>query len=743
MLAAACLFGCSPRLSRLQKGADARVEVAIPLHQAVSDSSAKRDTMAPAERPVTFTTAEGEELLLVPVSYDEQLQESMMSLQIEQVTISVRNIRNVAERNGKIDLEFSVTIPHQLLDDEWRVELEPVLCMPQDTFSLQRLMFTGERFRKLQQKDKAKFERYLSSIVDSADYFRYFGDNSGLEQYLSKAAARRRRLIDVQQHLSPSDAAKAAYDQKIYSKGLRRLEKYQAREERRRSKTELPEYDAKGAVDRLNAYLSPRFNEPSVPEEVQKLRQELSDSAKMRHYRIRERNIAANIRMLGALDTAALMQEYYDMRKIERNEARARNKDTVFKRIVRFPELPDTKLDTLVHADRSVTYRYRDQLDATENTNKLFLFLQGMVTTTNGRQYRLPASDTLTYSVTSMTSFIDPSPRYVQRIVKRDAEANARFYFIFPQGKARFDVDMGDNAGQLGQIRALTQELMTDPVFIIDSITLTATSSPEGAWRTNDRLSRDRSAALKEVLEHEFRQLRDSLEIAGSYVLDTDGQVRRVEQLGDLANLSHILRSAWQAEDWDYLRELIVADTSITDKTGILSLIDEEPDPDRREHLIRKRFPADYASMRQRLYPRMRAVDFRFSLHRRGMKQDTVWTTELDSSYMRGVDLLRKRRYEEALALLRPYEDRNTALAYMSVGLDRAAARILKQEAERETEDADSRYMLAVVTARLEDEQTAVQNLLRAVELKPHLRFRANLDPELATLVRRYALFND
>ena len=57
----------------------------------------------------------------------------MMNVQIEQVTISVRNLRNVAERNGKVNLEFSVTIPPVILNDKWRVELEPMLCTTMDT----------------------------------------------------------------------------------------------------------------------------------------------------------------------------------------------------------------------------------------------------------------------------------------------------------------------------------------------------------------------------------------------------------------------------------------------------------------------------------------------------------------------------------------------------------------------------------------------------------------------------------
>ena len=59
------------------------------------------------------------------------------------------------------------------------------------------------------------------------------------------------------------------------------------------------------------------------------IRRELSDSSEVQRSRIRRRTVEANIRLLSDLDTAALMLEYYDLRKIERNEERARNKEEV------------------------------------------------------------------------------------------------------------------------------------------------------------------------------------------------------------------------------------------------------------------------------------------------------------------------------------------------------------------------------------------------------------------------------
>lgn len=178
----------------------------------------------------------------------------------------------------------------------------------------------------------------------------------------------------------------------------------------------------------------------------------------------------------------------------------------------------------------------------------------------------------------------------------------------------------------------------------------------------------------------------------------------------------------------------------MTDKEEVLAMIaDRETAPDAREYRIRLKYPKAYAHMRRNIYPQMRAVDFRFNLHRRGQKQDTVYTTEVDQRYMDALELLKKRRYEEALNTLRDYDDRNTAIAYMSLGYNKAAYRVLMAQPNVDW-TAEEQYLLAIIAARMGDEQEAVQHFLRACELRSNLKFRGNLDPELSYLIRKYGL---
>lgn len=737
-----------------------------------------------------------------------------MSVNIDEVVISAANRRNLVERNGKINVEFIVTVPQELQDRSWQLVIGPQLLKGDDTLSFDPLVYSGERYRAMQQREYGRYDDYLARIVDSADYFDRFADKGAYRRYMNGVAAERAEYADAAERLGSLAPDEAMFDPKVgwategeSRRRYKRLRRYVYATDRIVQANTTYTSDPNDKFDHLNDYFAPRYRYEGIdvlpggeiftriegdyaaagdrereayirslskqPAKVytevytageRKLRdlaadrlaytgrrrpaiegllEQTSDSTMLANYRSRKE--AANDRLaeLNDLDTAAVRQSVLRQGAIARNRRLEEGKPEAFGRMVRHPYLPNARLDTVVvRPDGKIDYYYSQPVQADENTAKLRLYLTGEVEDRSGRTYRLTRSDTLTYDVASMTSFLDERTRYMQRIVLRDAEANARFFFTFPVGKARLVDTLTENRRQIAAVRSLTHGLMTDPVYIIDSITLRATASPEGTWILNDCLARDRAEALRQVLVSEFRTLYDSLRVAGSYTLDDEGRQVLADSDDRLPDLPNLLRTTWLAEDWDELYRLVEVDTLLTHREEILEMIRWEGNPDTREWRIRMKYPKEYARMRSVIYPQMRAVDFRFNLHRRGMKQDTVYTTEVDSNYMHAVDLLRKRRYEEALEILRPYEDRNTALAYMSLGYDAAAYRILRAEPEAGS-TADLQYMLAILAARLGDEEQAVKYFLRAVELRENLKFRGNLDPEISRLIRHYGLFRE
>lgn len=108
-------------------------------------------------------------------------------------------------------------------------------------------------------------------------------------------------------------------------------------------------------------------------------------------------------------------------------------------------------------------------------------------------------------------------------------------------------------------------------------------------------------------------------------------------------------------------------------------------------------------------------------------------------SYRQGIELLRSGSYREALEILRPYADRNTAIAYLALGFDRMAYQTLCSL----TDSADNLYLLSIAASRLKKEKEAVELYQRACEKDGAKIWRGNLDPEISSLIQKYQLNKD
>ena len=81
--------------------------------------------------------------------------------------------------------------------------------------------------------------------------------------------------------------------------------------------------------------------------------------------------------------------------------------------------------------------------------------------------------------------------------------------------------------------------------------------------------------------------------------------------------------------------------------------------------------------------------------------------------------------------MLRPYADRNTAIALLSLGEDERALGVLYALPENDR----TLYLQAIALARLGRREEALEAFARACAIDPNLEFRAGLDPELNELV--------
>lgn len=368
----------------------------------------------------------------------------------------------------------------------------------------------------------------------------------------------------------------------------------------------------------------------------------------------------------------------------------------------------DARLDTVISAGNNFNYYYTQEV-ATDESKSMDLYLTGNIFALDKSTYTLPQSDTITYFVSSMIQFLDNAPRFKRRIIERHAEANFSAHITFPVGRENIDENLNDNANEIAKVQDIIKQLTWSSEFIIDSINMTASASPEGSWRLNEALAKRRAISLKSYFGR---------------------------KLDDKKGVDTLFNAKWLAEDWKRVYDLIAMDNHISSKDAILQIITNEADPDKRELQIKNKFPVEYKHIRDSIYPALRVVDFQFNLHRSGMTQDTIHTTEPDTLYEKGRDLLKARKYKDALAILIEYGDYNTAIAYMSLGYDKPAYDILLKEKE----SANQEYLLAILCSRLKREEEAVRRFLHSCELDGSKVYRGALDPEINRLIRKYNL---
>ena len=389
---------------------------------------------------------------------------------------------------------------------------------------------------------------------------------------------------------------------------------------------------------------------------------------------------------------------------VERFRPDTVGREAAFNRFVKFPYPEDVRLDSLVEGRSTVTYYYSQAVKTDETSKKMLITLQGQVLAVDDSAYRLPPSDTLSYVVSSMLSFVDTVPRYRIKVIDKFVTVEDRNYIQFFVGDTRVVDTQDDNRRQLDKITGLIRQIVEQQEFYVDTITLTAASSPEGAYAFNDRLSQGRAAALKRYLVRRYGRSIDTM-----------------------------LTVRWVAEDWQELTNRIRTDREVVSRDAILELIVAEKNPDRREQAIRQRFPKEYAYIRSVIYPQLRAVNFRYNLRRKGMVKDTIHTTELDTAYARGVELLQKRKYAKALYILNDYNDRNTVVAHLSLDHNERAMELLATMPK----DAVTEYLRAIACSRLGPKAEGQEDVLEACRLDGRMEYRGNLDPEIAELLKQ------
>ena len=409
--------------------------------------------------------------------------------------------------------------------------------------------------------------------------------------------------------------------------------------------------------------------------------------------------------LFGVTQKEALMH-YSKHLKYRRNERRKERKDMMFGRYVKDPIVSEgVRLDTvLVAADGDFLYRYTHTFRSRPRLKRVTVSLSGKLYEKGECIYDFPFPDDLTFYISSLSGLVDDRPKYRSYVLERNVYDNTKAFIDFHQGRSDVDTLLGDNASELRRVLKCIDDVVARKDLMLDSLVIVASCSPEGSFSSNRRLSAARSESVRKFIgEYVPFEWRDSL---------------KVSEL---------------PENWEQLERLVANDTVMEPvaRDRIIDMIGDISDPDVVEkHLVSL---PEYRYLREKLYPKLRSVSFDFHLHRIGMQKDTVHTTELDTVYMSGIEAIKELDYKRAVTILRPYDDYNAALAFMSADYNHSALDVLGR-----LDDKDPKvcYLMAMVLIRLEQYEEAKKYYDLCLAYDPYMRHRANLDPEMYRLVK-------
>ena len=112
---------------------------------------------------------EGREILFMKAFRNDEGE--MVATEVLDAAVVTARFRNIAERNGKVDLAFQIIVPASMRDSRWQLRFYPDMYIMGDSIRLNPVVITGEAYRKSQLKGYQQYERFLSKIVSDTTKF--------------------------------------------------------------------------------------------------------------------------------------------------------------------------------------------------------------------------------------------------------------------------------------------------------------------------------------------------------------------------------------------------------------------------------------------------------------------------------------------------------------------------------------------------------------------------------------------
>lgn len=153
-------------------------------------------------------------------------------------------------------------------------------------------------------------------------------------------------------------------------------------------------------------------------------------------------------------------------------------------------------------------------------------------------------------------------------------------YIDFVVNKTVINPDYRGNKTELAKITGTIDSVKNDKDITVTALSIKGFASPEGSYKNNTRLAKERTEALKKYVQN-------------LYHFEPD-----------------FIQTSYEPEDWAGLRKFVET-SSLPNKDAIISLIDGNREPDNKEWMIKSKYADDYQVMYKQCYPALRHSDYK------------------------------------------------------------------------------------------------------------------------------------
>ncbi|MFT4223056.1 tetratricopeptide repeat protein [Dysgonomonas sp.] len=649
---------------------------------------------------------------------------------LSEVVIKVRS-HFAPERDGKVNLDFNIIAPVDILDPNWRLILTPKLIDGDSICRLDTVVLVGEGFKDKQIGDYEAYEDFLSTIVDPSAYDSLFVNWKSLYKEIHKV--QRRNFNDYRNQYElirgyedwkkmnemeflSMEALAMRHKKHMYSKYWRKAENQTIKnKEKGKNSDGLHEkYDAKYKKD-YASFLKNMFSLhwlDSVNVDVN-LHVQKDSILKRSHVPRKYREIHTKkltlkdiqAKAFTAEDSARIAKHHYMIDEIVLNELNMNRKDDIFKEIVEFPyrsSRAGLKIDTVITAEDDIIYHYRQPWAVKPGMKNLKIVLESRAEAIDRSVFAFPTSDTLTYFIASLSQLADESLVTERKKLHKYLFDKGTVYPNYKTRKAH-QFDESINQGTFDKLLEAYNTYTSKSEYSVDSIIIHNSVDLLGDWQSNHEQSQRRGDAIS------------------AYLRSKTGAPVVVKNKG---------------EDWSSLVKEIQQRNDLPNATAILDSLTTAVYPDKTEEAIKKLYPNDYKIIHDEIYPKLNRIDYYIELCRTDIEKDTIRETYRED-YAEAVRLLRNGEYMDAIEILASYGDYNTALCLVCMGYNDKALSVL----DRLPESPKNEYLSAIIFARKKDDKEAAKRLINACKLDPDLHNRIKLDSEVSELADRINLW--